>query len=260
MKNMSLNLMNSIGGRGRRKQFYASGDGPSGGGSGRGYIGKILPTCFRCGELGHYITECDKPPRAGEDMFPLPSQLPDRSKDYAVEIKGDPGSSNRFTAEEKGKGKALNVITLGKAKKKEAEVMPIGKRTTDKRDNIGVPGPSKKRGKAKEGDDATTKKKRRPRRHFQVSDFPMGVGQASYSHKDDIADRTSNITFGKIMELAPKLRRQWKSLANPTEKEPKKGSVTIMSVKDLEDICPEVEAWHKCRNLGKAYIDGGAQV
>ena len=62
------------------------------------------------------------------------------------------------------------------------------------------------------------------------------------------------------MELAPKLRRQWKSLANPTEKETKKGSVTIMSVKDLEDICPEVEAWHKGKNLGKAYIDGGAQV
>lgn len=193
-------------------------------------------------------------------MFPLPSQLPDRSKDYAVEIKGDPGSSNRLTVEEKGKGKALNVITLGKAKKKEAEVMPIGKRTTNERDNREVPGPSKKRGKAKEGDDATTKKKRRPRRHFQVSDFPMGGGQASYSLKDDIADRKANLTFGQIMELAPKLRQQWKSLANPTEKEPKKGSVTIMSVKDLEDICPEVEAWHKGRNLDKAYIDGGAQV
>ena len=206
MKNMSLNLMNSTGGRGRGKQYYASGDGPSGGGSGRGYTGKRLPTCFRCGELGHYSTECDRPPRAGGDMFPLPSQLPDRSKDYAVEIKGDPGSSNRFTAEEKGKGKSLNVITLGKAKKKEAEVMPIGKRTTDERDNRGVPGPSKKRGKAKEGDDATTKKKRRPRRHFQVSDFPIGVGQDSYSLKDDIADRKANITFGQIMELAPKLR------------------------------------------------------
>ena len=40
----------------------------------------------------------------------------------------------------------------------------------------------------------------------------------------------------------------------------KEGTDTIMSVKDLEDICPEVEAWHKGKNLGKAYIDGGAQV
>ena len=54
--------------------------------------------------------------------------------------------------------------------------MPVGKRTTDERDNRGIPGPSKKKGKMKEGDDATTKKKRRPKRHFQVSDFPMGVG------------------------------------------------------------------------------------
>ena len=69
-------------------------------------------------------------------------------------------------AEEKWKGKAINVITLEKTKKKEVDVMPIGKRTTGKRDNKGVPGPSKKKGKAKEGDDATMKKKRRPRRHF----------------------------------------------------------------------------------------------
>lgn len=33
-----------------------------------------------------------------------------------------------------------------------------------------------------------------------------------------------------------------------------------MSVEDLVDICPVVEAWHKGKNLSKAYIDGGAQV
>lgn len=229
MKNMSLNLMNSTGGKGRGKQYYAPSEGPPTGGSGgKGYYSRRrLPTCFKCGELGHYSTECDRPPRAGGDMFPLPSQLPDRSKDYAVDIREDPGPSSRFTAEEKGKGKAVNVITLEKTKKRETNVMPIGKRTTDKRDNRGIPGPSKKKGKMKEGDNATTKKKRRPRRHFQVSDFPMGVGQTSYSLKDDIVDRKANITFGKILELALKLWRQWKSLANPTEKEPKKGSVTL---------------------------------
>ena len=46
-------------------------------------------------------------------MFPLPSTLPDRSRDYAVEIKGDEGSSG-LTAEEKGKTKVINVITLEK--------------------------------------------------------------------------------------------------------------------------------------------------
>lgn len=76
------------------------------------------------------------------------------------------GPSNIFRVEEKGKWKAVSAITLGKTKKKEVEVMPISKRTTVERDNRGVPGPSKKKEKAKEGDDATTKKKRRPRRHF----------------------------------------------------------------------------------------------
>ena len=29
---------------------------------------------------------------------------------------------------------------------------------------------------------------------------------------------------------------------------------------ELVDICTTIEAWHKGRNLGEAYIDGGAQV
>ena len=29
---------------------------------------------------------------------------------------------------------------------------------------------------------------------------------------------------------------------------------------ELPDICPTIEAWYKGRNLGEAYIDGGAQV
>ena len=33
-----------------------------------------------------------------------------------------------------------------------------------------------------------------------------------------------------------------------------------MLMNDLPDICPTVEAWHKGKCLGEAYIDGGAQV
>ena len=113
-------------------------------------------------------------------MFPLPSYVPDRSNDYGVHIKDEAGPS-RFIAEEKGKAKVVNVITLEKNTESEADVMPIGKRTPGEREpDRGAAGSSKKKGKVKEGDDAKTKKKRAPRRKFHVSDFPLGDGQISY--------------------------------------------------------------------------------
>ena len=158
-------------------------------------------------------------------MFPLPSTLPDRSRDYAVEMKGDEASSG-LTAKEKGKTKVINVITLEKKQVKEPELMRVGKRTTEEREaNKGVAGPSKKKGKVQEGDDAKTKKKRGPRRKFHVSDFPLGVGQESYNLKEDLASRKADITYGQLIELIPKMKRQWKQLVNPMEKEPKRGSV-----------------------------------
>ena len=99
-----------------------------------------------------------------------------------------------------------------------------------------------------------------PERQFHVSDFPLGEGQISYSLKDDIISRKANVTFGQMMEMVPKLKQQWKRLVNPTEKEPRRGSVKVMSIGELPDISPIVEAWHKGKNLGEAYIDGGAQI
>lgn len=49
--------MNNAGSRGRGKPYYGPSDGPPTGGSGKGYYaGRRLPTCFKCGELGHYNT------------------------------------------------------------------------------------------------------------------------------------------------------------------------------------------------------------
>ena len=62
------------------------------------------------------------------------------------------------------------------------------------------------------------------------------------------------------MEVFPRMKRQWKSLVNSIEKKPKKGSMKIMLMSELLDICPIVEAWHKGKCLGEAYIGGGAQV
>ena len=62
------------------------------------------------------------------------------------------------------------------------------------------------------------------------------------------------------MEMVPKMKRQWKAMVNPSEREPHRGSLRLMSLQELPDICPTVEAWHKGKSIGEAYIDGGAQV
>lgn len=185
-----------------------------------------------------------------------------RSRDYDIHIRDEAGPSNPPMTEDKGKAKIVNVITLEKStNEEEVNVMPIGKWTTEEREpNRGVAGSSKKKGKVKEGDDAKTKKKRAPRRKFHVSDFPIGDGQASYSSKEDMANRKADISFGQLMELIPKMKRQWKQLVNPVEEEPRRGSVRVMSVSELPDICPVVDAWHKGKKVGHAYVDGGAQI
>ena len=171
-----------------------------------------MPTCYNFGKLGHISPQCDKPPRMGGDMYPLPTQLPNRSNDYGIEIKGEAGSSG-LTREEKGKTKVLNVVRFEKAIVMDephvmpVDQMPVGKRTTEEKEGRSAPGPRKKKGKSHEGEDVKAKRKRRPRRKFHVSDFPLGEGQSSYSLKEDITNRKADVTFGQLMEMVPKLKR-----------------------------------------------------
>ena len=85
MKNLSLNLMSVVGGNcsyGRQSNQPSGGNngqnqnGSGSNSNGRGW--RKLPTCYNCGELGHISLQCDKPPRMGGDMYPLPTQLPNR--------------------------------------------------------------------------------------------------------------------------------------------------------------------------------------
>ena len=58
-------------------------------------------------------------------MYPLSTQLPNRSNDYGIEIKGE-ASSSGLTQEEKGKIKVLNIVWFEKATViDEPHVMPV---------------------------------------------------------------------------------------------------------------------------------------
>ena len=64
-------------------------------------------------------------------MYLLPTQLPNRSNNFGIEIKGDKVGPSRLTSEEKGKTNVLSVLKLEKIEPLEDPmVMPIGKRTT----------------------------------------------------------------------------------------------------------------------------------
>ena len=85
--------------------------------------------------------------------------------------------------------------------------MPIGNRTKDEKEGRSLAGPSKKKGKVYEGEDAKAKQKRSACRKFHVSDFPIGEGQGSYNLKSDLTGRKANVTFGQLVEIVPKLKR-----------------------------------------------------
>ncbi|MCO5558767.1 hypothetical protein L7F22_012354 [Adiantum nelumboides] len=50
---------------------------------------RFIIICYNCGELGDIKPLCDRPPRMGANMFPLPKNVPNRGIDYAMDIRGD---------------------------------------------------------------------------------------------------------------------------------------------------------------------------
>ncbi|MCO5614979.1 hypothetical protein L7F22_069265 [Adiantum nelumboides] len=259
MKNLSVHMMG--GGRGQGYGYgrgYGSTEGFAGG-RGRGMAGRgDMFQWYNCGEWGHKSPQCDKPKRMGGDMFPLASQITSRAQDYGIEIKGEARPSG-LTAEEKGKTKVVNIIRLDKGKDDiNAMVMPVGKRTTREQETSDA-GSSHKRGKQAKTGTGKEKKKRKPRRHYNTSNFPLGEGQPNYILRADLVGRKADVTFGQLMEMCPRLKRQWKRMVNPMKNEPTKGSIRVLSLNELPDICPTIDAWHKRKCIGEAYIDGGAQ-
>ena len=64
-------------------------------------------------------------------MYPLQAQLPNRSSDFGIKIRGEKAGPSRLIVEEKGKTKVLSLVCLEKCESsKDPMVMPIGKRST----------------------------------------------------------------------------------------------------------------------------------
>ncbi|MCO5573710.1 hypothetical protein L7F22_027484 [Adiantum nelumboides] len=228
MNNLSVHMMGGERGQGYGYgRGYGSNEGFAGG-RGRDMAGRgDMFQCYNCGEWSHKSPQCDKPKRMGGDMFCLPSQIPSRAQDY-----GKDGV--------------------------DAMVMPMSKRTTREQDTSDA-GPSHKRGKQAETCIGKEKKKRKPRRHYNTSDFPLGEGQPDYNIRADLVGEKADVTFGQLMQMWPRLKGQWKRMVNPMKNEPTKGSVKVLSLNELPDICPNIDAWHKRKCIGEACIDGGAQ-
>ena len=118
MNNISINLLSNVGnaqGHGRQSNQPSGNNGQNqnGGGSNNGRGWRKKPTCYNCEELGHISPQCDKLPRMGGNMYPLPAQLPNRSNDYGIEIRGEAGPSG-LTRQEKGKTKVVSRLRLEK--------------------------------------------------------------------------------------------------------------------------------------------------
>ena len=95
-----------------------------------------------------------------------------------------------------------------------------------------------KKGKAHEGKDVKAKRKRRARQKFHVSDFPLGDGQESYSLREDLTSRKADVTFGQLVEMVPKLKRQWKKLVNQRKKETEGRSVQVLKMEGISISAP----------------------
>ena len=114
----------------------------------------------------------DKPVKMGGDMYPIMHMENDRLGDYAMEVKeaSKPSPSKIVSWEDKGKGKAINLIDA----KKILEVMPVAKRTWSANSKAG---PFVNKGKPTTVDfSPQPKKKERKPMRYKTADLNIGQG------------------------------------------------------------------------------------
>ena len=157
-----------------------------------------------------------------------------------------------FGTPNKGKGKIVSLLGL---EDDGVTVLPLGKRDRDE----GAEHSAKKGKQTEEVITYQRKKTRKPRKKYKTYDYSMEKNQGEYDLMEDLSRRKPNITFAPMIGLCPRLKKEWQRAVNPKKK---MGNTTgnVLSICELPNICPSVEAWHNGLELGEAYIDGGAQI
>ena len=103
-----------------------------------------------------------------------------------------------------------------------------------------------------------SKKKKGPRRRINIDDFQMGRYAEAYDLTADVSKQGPSITWPQLLHLSPKIRRQWSKIVST--RKGKVRPINLVGSKKLADVEPIVEAHIKGQRIGKAYVDGGAQI
>ena len=90
----------------------------------------------------------------------------------------------------------------------------------------------------------------------------MGQGIEKYDLVKDLQHQRANITYGQMLALSPKLRRQWTRSVNTSigSKEKDNKDTMVVHASQDRDLVPVLDAVVEKKTVVLAYIDGGAQV
>jgi len=120
---------------------------------------------------------------------------------------------------------------------------------------------TRKKGKAKIGEETFEMSHKQRRRQIKQQDYILGQGIGEYDLIKDLQTQKVNITFGQLLALNSKLRRQWsKGVSTRISKKKKRGDAHALKVGHASDLVPLVDATLGKNTQVHAYVDGGAEV
>jgi len=204
--------------------------------------------CYKCQEMGHYSRECPNSPTLV-------------IREYAS------SSTQRFSAEEKGKAQVHLIVPISEGRKKALmgleqslqipkDAVDVMAQTKQSVEDITYPDVNVKR--FKEMARAPKEKKKNWRRRFGFQDFPISRDSSFYLVVKDVGSQKADITIGQLVAMVPSARRELrKGLSTP--KIPK--VPTPLNAIIAERACdPIIDVQCNGSVLRGILVDGGAGI